>query len=98
MFRQIGPTGLALLVALGIAAAGTGENDYALLIGDDPLTCAKSAGDCRAAIDALLAGRWIPLPRSVPPGQRLPEMSIFCVPHPGCFSERSNCIAGYNCQ
>ncbi len=35
---------------------------------------------------------WQPL--GAPP---IGNATIRCVPHPGCFEERSNCIVGYNC-
>lgn len=61
--------------------------------GSEMHACAKAAprgeGDpCEAA----LLGRWHPL--DLPPISE--AASARCVPHPGCFDERSNRIPGFN--
>lgn len=49
----------------------------------------KSAGDC----EAVKGRRWQPI--GAPP---IADATILCRPAPGAFSDRSNCIAGYNCR
>lgn len=43
--------------------------------------------------EAARVGRWQPL--GAPP---IDQATTTCVPHPGCFDVRSECIAGYNCR
>ena len=62
--------------------------DYELLVGSERI-CAKSAAACAEAQEAIRTGRWPIAPKDAP---------TTCVAHPGCFSERSNCIANYNCR
>ena len=51
--------------------------------------CAKDLASCEAAIDAVRRG-WL--------WPDLARRDLRCAPHPGCFSARSECIAGYNCE
>jgi hypothetical protein len=68
----------------------TGAADWELVVKPPALEaiCAKSEETCRAAIGAVRAfGLFADL--------GIVEMR--CIPHPNCFPEASNCIAGYNC-
>ena len=87
---NIHPTILAINVVLAVAAAGSG--DYALVLRPSgEVICTKSIETCETAVRALRARRWIPLnERATVDGE--------CIPRPACFTERSQCIAGYNCR
>lgn len=81
---------LAIAVVLGTAAAGSG--DYMLIMPENGVATgskAKSANDCEKAREAA----WDGLLPGIPP--LTPSR---CEPHPGAFSERSNCIEKFNCQ
>ncbi len=77
---------LALCVVVGVAAAGSGDADYALIAPGEKPICAKSHADCLAARDAIAAGRWPIVPRDTP---------VICRPTPACFPEASNHIPGF---
>lgn len=92
---------LFAVVAVGYLLACTASRgdptDRELVVrwrdGSEMRACAKAAargeGDpCEAA----LLGRWHPL--GLPPVGE--ASSARCVPHPGCFDERSNHIPGFN--
>ncbi len=88
-------TGLASYAAIGLLVAGAavaGSGDYMLIV---PLPetpgrgiCAKSQQSCEAARAAIKNGWFLTeVMRGAP---------TFCIPWPGCFSEESNVIRGYN--
>lgn len=58
--------------------------------GQPEIICATSRATCEDARTALEHGI-VFRDLSARAGWR-------CVPHPGCFPQESNCIAGYNCQ
>ncbi len=69
---------------LTLAASG----DYVLSLPGERPICAKSRETCEEARAAIAARRWPIVPRETP---------TRCTPMPGCFQERSNCIARFNC-
>ena len=76
--------------ALVLVAAASGTGDYELVTvppAPEPI-CAKSLATCQAAMDAV---------RDLGLFAELGIAEMRCVPHPGCFPERSNCIKGYSC-
>jgi len=76
------------LMFVGAAAADSG--DYALIVPNQSVICAKSERSCEAAREAIRKG-WLlkEIPRNTP---------TQCIAWPGCFSEKSNCIEGHNCK
>lgn len=72
-----------------LAAAVAGQGDYQLVVpSTGEMMCAKSQETCILAKEAIFKGWLLEIPR----GTR-----ARCDPHPQCFSEQSNCIAGFNC-
>ena len=74
----------ALLVGLLLVSASSATYELA-----PAGVCAKDLATCEAAIDAVRRG-WL--------WPDLAHGDLCCVPHPGCFSVRSECIVGYNCD
>lgn len=83
----------AVILALAIAAlvltvaAHSQEGDYELVLPGEVI-CAKSYSTCLVAQKAIARGLWPIVPAAT---------QTLCLPHPDCFSPRSNCIIGYNC-
>lgn len=75
------------------AAAGDRELILSWPDGSEVRVCAKAtARGLPDPCDPVVAGRWQPL--------GYPSTSTAttrCVPRPSCFTDRSNCIAGFNC-
>ncbi len=83
---------MTLTLTLTLAAVLTlasGEYELVVLGVEGPI-CAKSRAGCEAARAAIAADpqRWPLVPRATP---------TYCIPHTGCFSPESNCIANFNC-
>lgn len=73
----------SIALAAGFVLAGAADWG---LVSRDTVICAKSRETCETALEAVRRG-WL---RDWPPDAR-------CVAMPGCFSDESECIAGYNC-
>lgn len=82
------PIALAISFVTLAAAAGTG--DYVLVTPTERI-CAKDIESCELAREAIRKG-WLQW--------AAPTANIWCEAMPGgrCFSDESNCIAGYNCR
>lgn len=50
--------------------------------------CAKSEASCQAAVGAIRRRVFAP---------ELADAALVCEARPGCFTEQSNCIDGFNC-
>ena len=82
----------SLIVTLPIIFGGqalAAATDWAITIQGAQPICAKSQDTCEAAIGAIHRGWW---------GDDLRGLPLECKPHPGCFSDESGCIEGYNCR
>lgn len=94
----IRPILLALATVVVCSAAGSG--DYELRVDGEGPICAKSLATCEEAKGYLASP-----PAAYAPAVRdrrgrfmdaaAPGIAAECVPHPGCFSRRSNCVLGY---
>lgn len=80
---------VALTFLLGIALADPAHAADWEILGTPEKICAKTRESCEMAIEATRDGRVFRDLRAYP---------MRCAPAPGCFSEDSNCIAGYNCR
>lgn len=79
-----------LLAGLAISVSIAEPTDWAAQVeGEAEVTCVKTPAQCLRFAQAVSSG-WI---HGV-----LPGTAVRCKPHPGCFSDASNCIAGYNCR
>ena len=84
-------------IALAAAFVLAGATDWGLVISEtgptDSVICAKTQESCELAREAIRKG-W--LNRG---GDGIPrDTTTVCRPTPECFSEESNCIAGFNCK
>ena len=81
---------LAVAFVLFGSLAWADSGDWELRIEGEPIpTCVKTAADCVVALDAI--------ERGLLPGVA-PRTPAACIAHPNCFTDASNCIAGYNCR
>lgn len=76
-------------IPLALAAVLAASTDWGLVANDAPPICAKDRASCELALSAIERGIWAPDLRGA---------ALRCEPEPGCFSERSLCIAEYNCE
>ena len=76
--------------AFAVAFVTLGSVDKVLIL-DGEEVCVQPQVSCEEAIDAVRSGRWRPAGNPTP-------RDVRCHPRPGCFSERSLCIEGYNCR
>lgn len=71
-------------------ASTAGSSDFELITPLSERICAKSHATCEAARAAVAKGWFLgELPR---------DAVTECRPAPNCFTERSGCIEGYNCE
>ena len=78
------PAIFAGAIVLGLAAAGSGDGDWELVIGslgESHPVCTKTKAQCYETIDALESGRWRPV------GMDGHALSLTCQPHPGCVGD-----------
>lgn len=79
---------ISFAVVLLCAGAGSGDQDYELIIiGNSETICVKSLRMCKTAQGAISLGLY---------KIALPDTVTHCLPHPGCFSSDSNTIKGFN--